>query len=291
MKKVAIAICLLEAVSLNASMKQNVTDEHKSERKTEIVKVQPIHNVQPIYVDDEYNLFNGMSGMMRDVILGLLDIMQRSPKNIRIVLGMSNEYFSWRTRSYFLNVRTRYTSNIINKAKDPLFDAEAEKSLIDTYRGMIEVVKLYENKAKNPNFESESKKVIDDATYKMGECLHMAIEKGNVKCVQLLLNEKADVNAMIYLPLGHVATPLYTAVSYENLGLAELLLNNGAEVNAGDDDETPLHLAAHIGNVKLVQLLLARGADVAAKTRYGITPLDSATFYGHVDVANLLSRP
>jgi cytohesin len=69
--------------------------------------------------------------------------------------------------------------------------------------------------------------------------------------------------------------------------MAELLLANKADVNAkSNDGETPLHKAALQGlgrilgapddNEEMVQILLAHGADVNAKNNAGETPLHEA---------------
>jgi len=51
---------------------------------------------------------------------------------------------------------------------------------------------------------------------------------------------------------------------------------------------TPLHSAAFGGHVEIVKLLLERGADPNAKTDDGLTPLHIAAFKGHVDVVRVL---
>jgi len=71
---------------------------------------------------------------------------------------------------------------------------------------------------------------------------------------------------------GH--TPLHVAAEKGFRAVAELLIENKAEVNARSEaGETPLHLAAAKGNQAIVELLLAKGADPDPASTDGTTPL------------------
>ena len=86
-------------------------------------------------------------------------------------------------------------------------------------------------------------------------------------------------------------TPLHLAALNGHKDVAELLLANKAEVNAKDNHgETPLHLAAVNGHKDVAELLLANKADVNAKVNDGSTPLHYAVTKGHGDVAELLRQ-
>jgi cytohesin len=108
--------------------------------------------------------------------------------------------------------------------------------------------------------------------------LHWAVSKGHKEVAELLLANKADVNAK-----NNVGeTPLFSAASKE---MAKLLLGNKADVNARDNgDETPLHEA----NKEVTEVLLANGADVNARTNNGTTPLHLAAFDGNKDRVSCL---
>jgi ankyrin repeat protein len=70
--------------------------------------------------------------------------------------------------------------------------------------------------------------------------LFAAVDRGDKDVAELLLANKAEVNAKD----GEGRTPLFAAVRRGGKDVAELLLANKAEVNAKDNDgRTPLHLA------------------------------------------------
>jgi hypothetical protein len=148
--------------------------------------------------------------------------------------------------------------------------------------------------------------------------LHAAAQNGHESVAELLLANKADVNAkdnqgktplwiavwcreksLVELLLKHGAentkddegvTPLHLAVAPRtNKGVAELLLASNFDVDSTDDSgSTPLHYAANRGLMEMVELLLANKADVNAKDKEGQTPLRYATAEGHTNVAELL---
>ena len=153
--------------------------------------------------------------------------------------------------------------------------------------------------------------------------LHNAAARGHREIVELLLINKAEVNARTTLgdaPAGESvpltvallyrqlqgATPLHMAAFPGHQEVAESLLAHGADVNAKNQDgATPLHLAALAGRKGMAELLLAHGAEVNAKNRdsshapgmpmvmaeapfEGSTPLQWAAAGGHRDVAELL---
>jgi ankyrin repeat protein len=71
---------------------------------------------------------------------------------------------------------------------------------------------------------------------------------------------------------------LHWASEYGHKDLAELLLVNRADVNAKDmDGLAPLHLAAAPGDKAMVEWLLANKAEVNAKDNNGQTPLTWAS--------------
>ncbi|WP_370274077.1 ankyrin repeat domain-containing protein [Wolbachia endosymbiont of Phyllotreta cruciferae] len=71
---------------------------------------------------------------------------------------------------------------------------------------------------------------------------------------------------------------LHLAARLGNLKEVENLLREGADVNVKNDKgKTPLHFAAESGYQQVVQALLDKGANVNAKDKDGKTPLDLTT--------------
>lgn len=72
----------------------------------------------------------------------------------------------------------------------------------------------------------------------------------------------------------------------------EALLAAGADVNdANDRGWTPLHQAAYSNKPEIANILLAKGAALDAEAHgAGGTPLVTALFWGHCEVADLLGR-
>lgn len=115
--------------------------------------------------------------------------------------------------------------------------------------------------------------------------LHLAAEYGHRDVAELLLANKADVEAKAYGGW----TPLLNAVFGGHKDLVELLVANKADVNVKEDaGRTPLHVAAENGYTEIAAFLLASKADVNGKNHDGDTPLHIAVALGHKDMVKLL---
>jgi ankyrin repeat protein len=127
--------------------------------------------------------------------------------------------------------------------------------------------------------------------------LYFAAGSGHKDVVELLLANKADVNA-----LNQNFTPLRAAILNHHPDVADLLIASNAQVTIFDaagggyvnivkaqlkadpalatatDDSgwTALHFAARNGHLDVAKLLLANKADVNVKTKIGMTPLEVA---------------
>ncbi|GAA3405839.1 ankyrin repeat domain-containing protein [Paenibacillus hodogayensis] len=102
--------------------------------------------------------------------------------------------------------------------------------------------------------------------------LHGAVMTENVKMIDYLIDQGAEVNARN----DEGITPLHLALDPQ---VAARLLDRGALIDAASDDgSTPLHTQVSDGEERLdvVELLLTRGANREAKNRKGHTPLEIA---------------
>ena len=143
------------------------------------------------------------------------------------------------------------------------------------------------------------------SNYELRTALHVAASNGNTAAARMLIDAKADVNAVD----RRGRTPLYDAFSQRHADTSELLLARGAlmgtfdaalhmcyaaatddlntlsrlikhrcSVNTADyDKRTPLHLAASNARVAACTLLLEQpGINMAAEDLFGNTALDDA---------------
>ncbi|MBE0713004.1 MAG: tetratricopeptide repeat protein [Candidatus Aminicenantes bacterium] len=87
--------------------------------------------------------------------------------------------------------------------------------------------------------------------------LQKAVNKGDIKKVQELLDKGADVNEWNF------GTALIWAASKNRLEIAKLLIDRGSEVNSlGKNGWTALGCAAGEGYGDMIDLLISRGADI-----------------------------
>lgn len=105
--------------------------------------------------------------------------------------------------------------------------------------------------------------------------LHRAVEKQEIKLVELLLNCGADPN--VRNKMGY--TPLHLAVLYNNYNIVEILINNNANVNSrSNSGKTPLHLLSmrkeNEASYKIGEILLKNYASTSLRDACGFTPLD-----------------
>ncbi|XP_041928875.1 tonsoku-like protein isoform X2 [Alosa sapidissima] len=106
-------------------------------------------------------------------------------------------------------------------------------------------------------------------------CLHRACIDGNLRQVQLLLEQGHPVNPRDYCGW----TPLHEAANHGHEEIVAVMLERGANINDPGgpmcDGVTPLHDALSCGHFAVARLLVERGASVNMRNAKGDTALDS----------------
>lgn len=121
--------------------------------------------------------------------------------------------------------------------------------------------------------------------------LHCASRKTNIKIVEMLINNNANVNSKNIFG----QTPLHLAIKHNNLPFAYFLLQHSADINNTDNNGwTPLHYAVDSTwfspNVDLINLLLKNNAKVNINNQKNDTPLDFAKKYWNQKIIHLLEQ-
>ncbi len=113
-----------------------------------------------------------------------------------------------------------------------------------------------------------------------------AVITGDIKSVQVLLKEGANVNFIE----GRGDTALLIAVNFGYENMVKFLVANGANVNFVKDitGDTALHFAANKGYQKIVEFLVDNGANVNFKVKDGDTALFLALDSGHDNIVEFL---
>ena len=113
--------------------------------------------------------------------------------------------------------------------------------------------------------------------------LHRCVEENDLKCVERLLDEGADIEER----WENFETPLFGAVRATRLEVARLLVKRGADVNATNDaGERPLH--AIWKKSPIVELLIENGAEIDALDKHSSSALMTALNYGKLKTAEWL---
>ena len=121
-----------------------------------------------------------------------------------------------------------------------------------------------------------------------------ALQSGNIARFEALLRTNPSLvqergtngNTLLNLAVSFSGKPDWKG----DVSAIEALLAAGADVNdANDRGWTPLHASAYANQPEIAGLLLAKGAVLDAETHgAGGTPLITALFWGHREVADLL---
>ncbi len=103
--------------------------------------------------------------------------------------------------------------------------------------------------------------------------LHLAAEGGFLDLVKVFVENKAEIDPVIY----NGYTPLFYAVDKAKKEVVSYLISKGADINHVSKDEentTPIFLAVGCGYISTAKLLIDNGADIFKKNLMGETPYD-----------------
>ncbi len=118
--------------------------------------------------------------------------------------------------------------------------------------------------------------------------LHHASYLGHFEIVKLLINNGANVN--IKVPEAEL-TPLHGAAMNGDMKIVKFLIEHNAKPNSKDiEGATPIFAACWIGKLSIVKYLVENGADTGSKTHYDATVLHHATQSGNLDLVKFLIR-
>ncbi|XP_064647015.1 serine/threonine-protein phosphatase 6 regulatory ankyrin repeat subunit B-like, partial [Lineus longissimus] len=151
-------------------------------------------------------------------------------------------------------------------------------------------VNAIDNKGRSPlSYAARGGNADVNATDKAGRSpLSYAVRRGDYGVVRLLIENKADVNAIDNKD-DDGSSPLSYAAEEGNIDVVRLLIENKADVHATDNKgRSPLSYAAEEGNIDVVRLLIENKADVNATDNEGSSPLSHAVQGGNIDVVRLL---
>ena len=113
-----------------------------------------------------------------------------------------------------------------------------------------------------------------------------AARKGDVEALSFHVRAGADVNEVSDLDGSH---PLALAAMAGRAGAVAYLLEQGARVDDTDEDgDTALHQASFFGHLDVVNLLLAAGADRSIKNDKGLTPRMNAAIPWSAEIAGIM---
>ena len=96
--------------------------------------------------------------------------------------------------------------------------------------------------------------------------LILATDGNQLNLIKKILDKGVSVNAINHYPIkGGEYSALYVACLLNHIESAKLLLENGADPNLGIEEESPIFPAITQNNLPLVSLLMEYGANVTDK--------------------------
>lgn len=131
-----------------------------------------------------------------------------------------------------------------------------------------------------------SPNVKNDNRFNQDTLLVFAVRNGARETVELLLKAGVNVNQRT---TGFAKTPLFQAAFGGDLEVARILVNHKADVNAVDDDgNNALREAILAKKPRMVEYLLEAGCDPSRRNKSRQTMVDLAEQYGTPEIKQML---
>lgn len=154
--------------------------------------------------------------------------------------------------------------------------------------GLTDIVEYLLKKGASANAVTIASADSENAGKNAESALNMAIIKGNLDIVKLLVDHGADLEQILEFTDGSTVTPVITAAGCGSKHILEYLIAKGANLNyQNSKGETALIRAAANGRIDNVKLLIDNKANKSLKDKDGHTALDLAK---NKDIVKLLEK-
>lgn len=132
-----------------------------------------------------------------------------------------------------------------------------------------------------------NKAVVNDTDLNKRTALHYACENGNEEIVKYLITNNASINSKDSKGM----TPLHIACDRKHSDAGKCLVENKAYINVADKSgKTPLHYAGKHDILDIVKILILNNAHINQCDENGYTPLHIACEYGNEEVVKHLVK-
>jgi len=170
--------------------------------------------------------------------------------------------------------------------KPSISDIRWMENLISNKHSMCEIIieAVLRNKIEIVNHLLNEDEFLINGFFFVESPLSAAVEIGNLRMVQFLIDRGANVN----LKSQTGETPLALAVQKRFFDVAQLLIERGSSIDGLYDGDTLLHTSASKGDLAITELLLRKGIPIDMKNSVGRTPLFLAIENYNLEVAQLL---
>lgn len=271
------------------TLKQRILDVMKSKSSGSIYYLEDIENGK-MTVECAENIFSTISTMERNIIF-LWAALNKRVEFLEILHKFGVDiHFSEPTEGFTALHLAAFNDNVdctiflISCGVDVNFTPRKYTPLETAcFHNSFRVAKLLLD---NGAIINTAKKAQNKETAYYGSPLCSAVKANAIECLQLLLEEGAEMNCK---EMGETS-PLHIATEMGHLHCMKILLDSGYDPNlaATDTRNTALHLAAEGGFNECISLLLHNGVNADARNCKGQTALHLAAYAQSVECVDIL---